>query len=296
MKNARRGGRNLTVKHEDNHQFDRAITDGAGNAHAGQAQPDAKGRRIQSVDRALALLEEVAGEREGMSLSAIAERTGLNLSTCHHLVSTLVARGFLTHLSRSRGYALGPKIRELHELQEQEAEPSVLLSDDLRALGQKLGHAVQLAVLSETSLMTKLSFPSPDEQVDEPDEVEKMTALHATATGKAILAWIPDTELVRIISANGLTRYTPRTITSLSGLVEELRLVRRSKYAIDDEEFREGIVCIGSAIREGGGAVVASISVTIAAERATEEYRQRLTGEMVAAANEFSKKLRNRKR
>lgn len=296
MKKSDTGGRNLVVKHEELSHFDRPAPDPTED-HAAQAPvPDARGRRIQSVDRALALLEEVAGEPEGMTLSAIAERTGLNPSTCHHLVSTLAARGFLTHLSRSRGYALGPKIRELHEQQERDAEPSALLSEDLRLLGERLGHGVQLAVLSETSLMTKLSFPSPGDCLDEPGEVEKMTALHATATGKSILAWIPDTELVRIISANGLTRYTDRTITSLSGLVEELRLVRRRKYAIDDEEFREGIVCIGSAIREGAGAVVASISVTIAAERATEDYREHLTVEMVQAANEFSKKLRNRKR
>lgn len=251
------------------------------------------GRTIQSVDRALTVLEVVASERDGLSLSNIAGRTGLNSSTCHHLISTLVQRGYITHVSRSRGYALGPKIREINDFVEREMEPSVLLREDLKALGNHLGHGVQLAVLSDTSLMTKLSFASPVNQVQEPDEIEKMTALHATATGKAILAWIPDTELVRVISANGLNTYTPRTITSLSGLVEELRLVRRQKYAIDDEEFREGIVCIGSAIRKQGGEVVASISTTIQAELATDEYRATVIREMIVAANQFSSKLRN---
>jgi len=251
------------------------------------------GRTIQSVDRALTVLEVVASERDGLSLSNIAGRTGLNSSTCHHLISTLVQRGYITHVSRSRGYALGPKIREINDFVEREMEPSVLLREDLKALGNHLGHGVQLAVLSDTSLMTKLSFASPVNQVQEPDEIEKMTALHATATGKAILAWIPDTELVRVISANGLNTYTPRTITSLSGLVEELRLVRRQKYAIDDEEFREGIVCIGSAIRKQGGEVVASISTTIQAEQATDEYRATVIREMIVAANQFSSKLRN---
>lgn len=263
------------------------------HGHRGESEQANGGRTIQSVDRALSVLEEVAGEADGLSLSRIAERTGLNASTCHHLISTLVQRGYLIHLSRSRGYALGPKIREINDIAEREREPSVLLREDLRALGKRLGHGVQLAVLSDTSLMTKLSFSSPTNRVVEPDEIDKMTALHATATGKAILAWIPDTELVRVISTNGLTTYTPKTITSLSGLVEELRMVRRQKYAIDDEEFREGIVCIGSSIRQKGGDVVAAISTTMPAAQATPEYRATIIREMIVAANQFSSKLRD---
>lgn len=251
------------------------------------------GRSIQSVDRALTLLEVIAEEADGLTLSAIAERSGLNPSTCHHLISTLVKRGYLTHLSRSHGYALGSKIREINDAVERDLEPSVLLREDVKALGARLGHGIQLAVLSDTSLMTKLSFASPTQAVDEPDELEKMTALHATATGKSILAWIPDTELVRVISANGLNAYTSKTITSLSGVVENLRWVRRRKFAMDDEEFREGIVCIGSSIRKKGGEVVAAISVTMPAAQATEDHRAMIIREMIVAGNQFSAKLRN---
>ncbi len=254
-----------------------------------------QGRTIQSVDRALQVLESIALSSEGTTVKSVAEKLGLNTSTCHHLITTLVRRGYLAQISRSRGYVLGPKLSELIEAAERESDPTVLLESNLRELGQRLGHGVQFAILSDTSLLTKLSFPGADDTIVEPDEVEKMTALHATATGKAILAWIPDTELVRVISANGLKTYTPKTITTLSGLVEELRLVRRGKFAVDDEEFREGIVCIGAAIREGAGAVIGSISTTISADRATEEYRQYLIREMIGAANSFSNKLRDLK-
>jgi IclR family acetate operon transcriptional repressor len=277
---------------EQLHTRDRSANDLQGVLRS----PQKPVRTIQSVDRALTLLELSAGEIDGITLSELSERIGLNASTCHHLVMTLVARGYLTHISRSRGYALGPRVRELLEMMEHDSDPAVLLRDDLRRLGEQLGLGVQLAVLSETSLLTKLSFPGPASTLEEPNEVEKMTALHATATGKAILAWIPDTELVRIISANGLRSYTPNTINSLSGLVEELRSVRRFKYAIDNEELREGVVCIGAAIREGGGAVVASISTTLPASEATEDRKAQLTRQMIEAANTFSNKLRNAQR
>lgn len=253
------------------------------------------GRTIQSVERALNVLEIVAQERDGVTVSDVSERLELNISTCHHLIATLVKKGFVTHLGRVKGYALGPRLGELVQISEGERDPDVLLAEELKSLGRRLGHGVQFAVLRDTALMTKLSFPGSDDNLADPDEVEKMAALHATATGKAILAWIPDTELVRIISANGLTTYTSKTITSLSGLVEELRLVRRRKYAIDDQEFSEGIVCIGATIRAGAGAVIGSISVTIPADRATDEYRDYLIKEMIAAANSFSNKLRDLK-
>ncbi|WP_368344473.1 IclR family transcriptional regulator [Pelagovum sp. HNIBRBA483] len=253
------------------------------------------GRTIQSVERALNVLEIVAQERDGVTVSDVSERLELNISTCHHLIATLVKKGFVTHLGRVKGYALGPRLGELVQISEGERDPDVLLTEELKSLGGRLGHGVQFAVLRDTALMTKLSFPGSDDNLAEPDEVEKMAALHATATGKAILAWIPDTELVRIISANGLTTYTSKTITSLSGLVEELRLVRRRKYSIDDQEFSEGIVCIGATIRAGAGAVIGSISVTIPADRATDEYRDYLIKEMIAAANSFSNKLRDLK-
>lgn len=248
-------------------------------------------RTIQSVERALTILELVAGERIGLSLSEMAERSGLNTSTCHHLAATLVTRGYLAQNGRSRGYVLGNRLNELHELTQGELDPAILLRDRVEALGKRLGHGVQMAVMSDTSLMTKISFPDPRGHVKEADEILKMGASHATATGKAILAWLPDTELVRIISVNGLNKYTPRTITSLSGLVEELRMVRRSKYAIDDEEFCEGIVCIGASIRDGSGGVVGAISMTIPKAEDTQEYRKAMIKELIMAGHELSRML-----
>ena len=255
-------------------------------------------RHIQSVVRALDILEVLAGERDGLVLSELSGRVGLNSSTCHHLISTLVARGYVLHLGRSRGYALGAKVHELVDLAAGESDPSELLKDDLRLLGSQIGHGVQLAVLAETSLLTKLRFPAPDQDAAamEPDELTKMHALHATATGKAILAWLPEIELVRVISANGLTQYTGKTLTTLSGLIEELRLVRRRGYSIDDEELKDGVVCVGAALRDSGGAIVGSISMTASSDKMTTEYRAEIAKKMISAALEFSKRLRSAKR
>lgn len=288
----------MSLKHESPKKFEAKAADSI-VAKAKVSTDLAEGpRHIQSVTRALDIIEVIAGERDGLALSELSDRVGLNSSTCHHLISTLVSRGYILHLGRSRGYALGPKIRELVDLADSEFDAGELLRDDLRDLGEQIGHGVQLAVLAETSLLTKLRFlgPNEDDGLDEPDELIKMTALHATATGKSILAWLPEIELVRVISANGLSKYTGKTMTTLSGLIEELRLVRRRGYSIDDEELKEGVVCIGAALRDPGGAIVGSISATAPADKMTAAYRAEIAKKMVAAALDFSKRLRSAKR
>src|SRR5260370_41643978 len=75
----------------------------------------------------------------------------------------------------------------------------------------------------------------------------KSNAAHATATGKAILAWLPPTELDRIVKDKGLTAFTPHTITDIDKLKEELRMTRRNVLAIDRQEFQPGWIASGPA-------------------------------------------------
>jgi|TARA_B110000091_G_scaffold143769_1_gene153528 IclR family acetate operon transcriptional repressor len=286
------------MKQESPEKFITSASEAAVEAMRSGSVVPAGSRQIQSVVRALDILEVLAKESDGLALSELSGRVGLNSSTCHHLISTLVARGYVLHLGRSRGYALGSKVHEMVDLALGESDPSELLKDDLRLLGSQIGHGVQLAVLAETSLLTKLRFPAPDRDAEalEPDELIKLRALHATATGKAIMAWLPEIELVRVISVNGLTRYTGKTLTTLSGLIENLRLVRRYGYSIDDEELKDGVVCIGAALRDSGGAIVGSISMTATSDKMTKEYRVEIAKKMVFAALEFSKRLRGARR
>ena len=287
----------MTMKRESPEIFAAGTTDVV-EPSKGESNLPKGTRHIQSVVRALDILEVLAGQLDGMVLSELSGRVGLNSSTCHHLISTLVSRGYVLHLGRSRGYALGAKVHELVDLTDGESGVDELLKDDLKDLASQIGHGVQLAVLTETSLVTKLRFPAPDQKSgpQEPDELIKMRALHATATGKAILAWLPEIELVRVISANGLTQYTEKSLTTLSGLIEDLRLVRRRGYSIDDEELKEGVVCIGAALRDPGGAIIGAISMTAPSDTMTKEYRTKIANKMVTAALEFSKRLRSAKR
>ncbi|HDZ71701.1 MAG TPA: IclR family transcriptional regulator [Aurantimonas coralicida] len=252
----------------------------------------AEGRVIQSVDRALKLIEVIAGKDRPILLNELARAAELNLSTCHHLVATLVARGYVIHAGRSRGYMLSSKLADLAALASREFDLCEFVHDELQGLNVSLRESVQLAVLRDSILMTRLKFGSLMPTHVEPDEVKKMRAAHATATGKAILAWLPETELARVVSNSGLTPFTASTITSLSALIEELRIVRRSGFAVDDEELEPNVICYGAALRDGSGAVLGSISVSIPKSRATTEYRAHMIRAVIECAGKLSNRLR----
>ena len=113
-------------------------------------------------------------------------------------------------------------------------------------------------------------------------------AAHATATGKAMLAWLPEHEIRRVLAVQGMTRFTPNTITDAGAFIKELQLVRRHGHAVDREEFQPGVVCIGAAIRNHLGAVVGAISASAPTLRATDEHLARVRDGVMAAARALS--------
>lgn len=261
-------------------------------ARAESGKPKGEGRTIQSVERALKLIEVLAERNRPVSLNELAEATKLNVSTCHHLIGTLVARGYVLHAGRSRGYMLSLKLADLANAVTHRFDLAAFAQADLQVLNKSLREAVQLAVMRDTVLVTLLRFGSMMPSHVEPDEIKKMKAAHATATGKAILAWLPEAKMVHIVSANGLTGYTERTITTVADLIEELRVVRRTGYAVDDEELEPNVICYGAALRDGTGAVAGSISVSFPKSRASKEYRAHIAQAVAQCAKAISDRLR----
>ena len=240
---------------------------------------------IQSVDRALFLLETIAEAGGEATLTELASRTGLNISTCHHLLATLIQRGFATKVP-GRLYALGARIIYLGHACLQVDLPR-RAQPYLEAVNQATGETVHLAALQGDSIVT-LSVREARHAVRvDTGRIGKMEAPHATSVGKAILAWLPEEEIHRIL-AGGMKRFTDKTITDLPALLESLRLVRRNGYAIDREEFLPGVICVGAAIRDQAGTVIGAISASTPTMRANDEHIALMRQEIAAAARGLS--------
>ncbi len=229
-------------------------------------------RTVQSVERGFDILELLAGSGREMQLREIAETTGLNVSTCHHLLSTLVKRGYAGQNPRGRTYFVGSKVLELSDGRLRQFSILDVAMPALHDLNRATGESIHLAVMQGYDLTTLAKLDSTRPIRVATDGIGKANAAHATATGKAILAWLPETEIARVIAEKGLSRFTDRTITGIADLMEELRHVRRNGYAIDREEFQPDVTCIGAAIRDHTGAVIGSLSSSMPDTRATGEH------------------------
>jgi IclR family acetate operon transcriptional repressor len=256
-----------------------------------KARPSATGAKsdrhsIQSVDRALFLLETIAEAGGEATLTDLATRTGLNISTCHHLLATLIKRGFAAKVQGRRLYALGARILYLGHACLQVDLPR-RAHPYLEAVNKATGETVHLAGLQGDTVVTLAVREAHHAVRVDAGRMGKLEAPHATAVGKAMLAWLPEDEMRRILG-NDMKRFTDNTITDFSDFVEALRVVRRNGYALDREEFLPGVICVGAAIRDQAGTVIGAISASTPSMRATEDHIAMIRDEICAATRALS--------
>jgi IclR family acetate operon transcriptional repressor len=267
--------------------MDATILPGPGTkAHPPRARTEGERHSIQSVDRALFLLETIAEAGGEATLTDLATRTGLNISTCHHLLATLIQRGFAAKVPGRRLYALGARILYLGHACLQVDLPR-RAQPYLEAVNAVTGETVHLAGLQGDAVVTLSRREARHAVRVDTGKIGKLEAPHATSLGKAIMAWLPEDEMRRMVG-NGMMRYTDHTIVEFPALIESLRQVRRNGYAIDREEYLQGVICVGAAIRDQAGTVIGAISASTPMMRASEEHLDLMRDEIVGAARGLS--------
>ena len=267
--------------------MDATILPGPGvKARPPRPRTDGERHSIQSVDRALFLLETIAEAGGEATLTDLSVRTGLNISTCHHLLATLIQRGFAAKVPGRRLYALGARILYLGHACLQVDLPR-RAQPYLEAINAATGETVHIAALQGDQVVTVARREARHAVRVDSGRIGKIDAPHATSLGKAIMAWLPEDEMQRMV-AHGMKRFTEHTITDVPTLIEDLRHVRRNGFAIDREEFLPGVICVGAAIRDQAGTVIGAISASTPSMRASDEHIDRMRDEIVAATRALS--------
>ncbi len=215
---------------------------------------------VPALERALTILECLASTRNGMSFAELAHRLGLAKSSTHVLLSTLERRGYIERAIPSRRYRFGLKLFSLANM----AIAGVSLRDEarpyLQALMEKTKLTVHMAILDhdEAVLIEKVEPPG---LIKLATWIGKRMDLHCTSLGKALLAHVPEKELDPLLGDRGLPKHNRRTIGSPRKLKQELRRIRKSGYATDDEEDEIGLRCVGVPVFNREAQVIAAISV-----------------------------------
>ena len=246
---------------------------------------------IQSVDRAVAILNAFSIHEAQLGVTELSHRLGLHKSTVHRLLASLEKGGLVERDPRNRRYSLGIRLIEL--------AGTMLNSRNVPQVVRPYLHYVADAVEELTYLAYRVGDDVLNiEQVPGPHLVQSVgwlgrrTPLHSTSAGKIFLAHMPDQELERILQ-RGLSRTTPRTITDPADLRYELERVREQGYATQFEELEEGTNAIAVPITSPNNEVIAAIGVVGPSYRFTPERAMSHLDVIRSVAREVSHRLGN---
>lgn len=243
--------------------------------------------RVQSVERALLLLEIISKHDEGISLTQLAENIDLPKSTVHGLVATLRDYNFVDQDSDTGFYKLGVKLFELGTTVARNWDVRDHARPVLRRLNKEFGETVHLGA-EDNSEVLYLDKVVSDSLTSIVSEIGTRLPMHCSALGKVLLAQKSKAELKRYIDQKGLPALTGRTITTVAKLEQELEKVRAQGYAVDDGEVMEGLRCIAAPIMDANGKVRYTISVSGQVRDMYGRRLENIISQTIRAAAEIS--------
>lgn len=216
---------------------------------------------VQSLDRALDIIELLSLEREGLGVTEIGNRISLHKSTVHRLLNSLADRGYIEKVERSSLYKLGFKFVEIASLRLNHLELKIEAVAPLRRLAESLGQTVHLAILDGTEVVY-IEKIEPVSTLRMYSQIGRRAPLHCTALGKSLLSGLSDDQLALLVGQLSFQRFTSDTLTKPEQLIREVEQVRKVGWSLDDNENEEGIRCIAAPIRDYARNVIAAISVS----------------------------------
>jgi IclR family transcriptional regulator, KDG regulon repressor len=243
---------------------------------------------VEAADRVLRILVAFPSDRD-MSLTEVASAVELPKSTVHRLLAVLIGRGFVEQDPATRRYRLGIRLFEIGSVAIQARGLHAVAHDVLQDLTNRTSVTSHLAVLSENSAVYVDKVDGPG-SILMSSRIGRRAPLHATSIGK-VLAAAGGKEAENRLVRSSLKAWTANTITSAKALREELATVRARGYALDMEEYEEGLRCVAAPVRGQNGAVTAAIGVAASTRYLDGRRFDEIVTMVVDAAADLSRSL-----
>src|SRR6202171_4772857 len=232
--------------------------------------PDPRDGGVQSVDRALSIIENLAEDDEGYRLSDLAVRTGLSTSTVHRLLATLESRRFVQFDRTESKWHVGARSFTVGATSPPPRNFTAKAVPYLGKLRDLTRETANLAVVDDEFIVVLTRMES-REIMRSLTKLGGRVAMVASGVGKAVLATYSDEDVNAIIRRHGMPRLTEKSIVRPGELFKELQIIRRQGYAVDDEEARIGLRCIAAVVYSDCSEPLAAISVSGMTSRVTED-------------------------
>jgi len=260
----------------------------------GETVNERSATHVQSVDRALALLDYLAQEDREISLTEIAKAMGWPKTTVHGLISTLRERNYVDQSPVTGRYKLGVRLFELGNTVARSWEVRSVARPAMQDLNARINEMVQLATESNGEVLYIEKIDS-THMMRIVSEIGARLPMHCTGLGKVLLAYKKPSEVDWIISKHGMRTMTSHTITNREALEKELEKIRKLGYAIDDREIMEGLRCVAAPIFNSEGEVKYAVSVSGMANNLLGERFDKVRHELVRMAESISHLMGYRK-
>jgi DNA-binding IclR family transcriptional regulator len=195
-----------------------------------------------------------------MGLADISARLGIPKSTTHAILRSLIAEGLIEKIDGD-SYALGTGILALSQSVRVNVEIRDRAAPHVRALADRAGESVYLTFLEGDRILYIYAVESSRRLIARTAVGDRML-MHCTGVGKAILAHLPSEQAIGILERVGMPAITPKTVTDVATLAQELQAIRQRGYSFDDGENEVGLYCIGAPIFGSAGSVIGGCSIS----------------------------------
>ena len=233
--------------------------------------------------RLFALLELIGSKDHFVSLQSLTEETGFPKPTVFRMLQTLETAGLIIRQSDKRQYGTGTRLRRFAESLLLNATQVGTRHAVLQALVDDLGETCNITALSGNEILY-LDRVETQEPLRFNLQSGSRVPIHCSASGKVLLANMPRAQRHKLLRYAPLKRLTANTITTLEELDEELKRVQSVGFAIDNEEFMSGLVCMAIAVPSAHGRSNQCVAVQAPAMRMTAEDAVALLPRLQSAA------------
>ena len=243
---------------------------------------------VPSLARACEAMHMLVACSEGMTAAEFSRRAGLAKATAFRVLKTLCAVGMAEQDNML--YRPGPRLLQLGMQLVDGQGLRTVAPPILRRLADQVGHTAHLAIRSGNRglILDVCDSPSVLRVASRPGT---LLWLHASATGKAMLATMRDADAEAMIARAGFERLTDRTITNWHDLQPEINRVRRRGHAVDDREYHDDVRCVAAALRNSKGPATAALGITGPASVLTIARLPQAAASVVSAANELAERM-----
>jgi DNA-binding IclR family transcriptional regulator len=245
---------------------------------------------LRSVDRAIAVLKAFSEEGPELGVTELSQRLKLPKSTVYRLLASLQREGVVDQDPETEKYHLGIELVHLAGLVLRQIDVRQVARLYLRSLAEASEETVNLTVLTGGGKVINIDGITSPRMVRNVGWVGRAMLPHCISSGKALLAYLPQQRLERILT-KALPRFTEKTITDPILLQEELERVRQQGYAVAQEELEVGLSAVAAPIWNHEGEVVAAVSVSGPSFRLSSEKMSELAELTRRTANEISHQL-----